>query len=182
MARLALLVILTSHAVMVAVMAMTPVHLIHHGASLTIVGFTISLHIAGMYALSPLFGGAVDRWGARRIMALGMAVLLVAVALAGVGGSHTGVTLAGLILLGIGWSAGTVAGSSALATSIPQADKPSAQGVADALMGLSGAAAAALSGLALWAVGYSGLAAVAGLLVLPTVLQLARLNVENVPR
>jgi hypothetical protein len=44
-----------SHATMVALMSMTPVHLREHGASLTIVGFTISLHIAGMYASPLLF-------------------------------------------------------------------------------------------------------------------------------
>ena len=48
---------------MVAVMAMTPVHLLHHGASLTIIGLTISLHVAGMFALSPVFGILADRVG-----------------------------------------------------------------------------------------------------------------------
>ncbi len=46
-ARTAIISIALSHATMVAVMAMTPVHLVNHGASLAIVGFTISLHIAG---------------------------------------------------------------------------------------------------------------------------------------
>ena len=47
-----------AHAVMVAVMVMTPVHLGHGGATLQIVGLVISLHIAGMYALSPVMGDA----------------------------------------------------------------------------------------------------------------------------
>jgi MFS family permease len=54
-----------SHASMVSVMAMTPVHLVHQGASLTIVGFTISLHVAGMFGLSPA-GRAIASGGCRR--------------------------------------------------------------------------------------------------------------------
>ena len=55
-ARYATAAIVGAHGVMVSIMAMTPIHLLHHGATLTIVGLTISLHIAGMYALSPVFG------------------------------------------------------------------------------------------------------------------------------
>lgn len=52
----AVLTIAASHAVMVAVMALTPVHMQDHGAGLQVIGLTISLHIAGMYALSPVMG------------------------------------------------------------------------------------------------------------------------------
>ena len=62
-AHFAMLAVVVAHAVMVAVMAMTPIHLLHHGATLTVVGLTISLHIAGMFALSPVFGVLADRWG-----------------------------------------------------------------------------------------------------------------------
>ena len=54
----------SSHAVMVAVMALTPVHMEDHGSTLQIIGLTISLHIAGMFALSPVMGWMSDRWGA----------------------------------------------------------------------------------------------------------------------
>jgi MFS family permease len=64
---------------MVGVMVMTPVHLEHHGAALQVVGLTISLHIAGMYALSPLMGRAADRIGRVPVVLAGMAQLAVAV-------------------------------------------------------------------------------------------------------
>ena len=51
--RTGMISIALSHATMVAVMAMTPVHLTEHGATLVVVGITISLHVAGMFALSP---------------------------------------------------------------------------------------------------------------------------------
>ena len=74
-ARYATVAIVGAHGVMVSIMAMTPVHLLHHGATLTIVGLTISLHIAGMYGLSPVFGLLADRWGRVPTIVLGYAIL-----------------------------------------------------------------------------------------------------------
>ena len=71
--------VITAHAVMVAVMSMTPVHLarlaqgshfahaghasdLHTGpGTFVVIGLVISLHIAGMYALSPAMGHLADR-------------------------------------------------------------------------------------------------------------------------
>ena len=47
---LAIYAIGTAHAIMVSVMALTPVHMQDHGSTLRIIGITISLHIAGMFA------------------------------------------------------------------------------------------------------------------------------------
>ena len=44
---------------------MTPIHMKHGDAELQVIGFVISVHILGMFALSPLVGMAVDRWGGR---------------------------------------------------------------------------------------------------------------------
>ena len=58
-ARIGFVHILSGHAVMVGVMSMTPVHMVAHGAVVSLVGLTVSLHIAGMYALSPVMGGSL---------------------------------------------------------------------------------------------------------------------------
>jgi MFS family permease len=165
--KVSVLVIVTGHAVMVGVMAMTPIHLVHHGASLTIVGLTISLHVAGMYALSPVFGILVDRWGRRPVMLLGLGTLVAACAAAGAAPGGGPLLSLGLVLLGLGWSAGTVAGSTALADAIPLDSRPAAQGVSDSLMGVAGAAAAALSGVVLAMLGFAGLCLLAALLTVP---------------
>ncbi|MFE7119401.1 MFS transporter, partial [Streptomyces sp. NPDC057654] len=155
------------HAVMVSVMTMTPVHLAHHGASLSVVGFTISLHIAGMYALSPLVGWAADRLGRVPVILLGQAVYVVATLLAGTSGGDRRAVTAGLFLLGVGWSCATVAGSTLLTESIDAAHRSEVQGVSDTLMNLVGAAGGALSGGLVAVVGYGGLNAAAAVLVLP---------------
>lgn len=166
-AMLALASVVLGHAVMVSVMAMTPVHMKHHGANLTIVGLTISLHIVGMYAFSPLVGWAADTVGRIPVIAVGQVVLLAAVLVAGLSGSAVPVTMTGLLLLGLGWSCAMVAGSSLLAESVPAAERPRVQGASDLLMNLFGAAGGAVAGSVLDVAGYGGLNAAAGLIVLP---------------
>lgn len=161
MARTAIISIALSHATMVAVMAMTPVHLVHHGASLAIVGFTISLHIAGMYALAPVFGMLSDRLGRIPTILVGQLILLVSLMFTGFGSENETAVVVGLILLGLGWSAATVAGSTLLSESTTIEKRAARQGVSDLVMSGSGALGGALSGVVLALVGYNGLSFVA---------------------
>ncbi|GMA39213.1 MFS transporter [Mobilicoccus caccae] len=115
-----------AHVAMVGVMSMTPLHLAHrmHGHpeadTLTIIGITISLHIAGMYALSPVMGMLTDRLGPRLVTAGGLVAVLVSVALAGLGAQYVPLVTLGLVLLGLGWSAATVAGATMLTAALPR--------------------------------------------------------------
>jgi len=164
-ARTAIISIALSHATMVAVMAMTPVHLVHHGASLAIVGFTISLHIAGMYALAPFFGILSDRIGRIPTILVGQVILLASLLFTGFGSENELAVVIGLVLLGLGWSAATVAGSTLLSESTIIEKRAARQGVSDLVMSGSGAAGGALAGVVLAFLGYSGLSFVALALV-----------------
>lgn len=177
-AILALAAVVGAHAVMVGVMSMTPLHLqalvagpggVHgsHTAgsdALVIIGFTISLHIAGMFALSPVLGWLTDKMGRLQTIALGLGTIVSAVLVAGYGQGSAGAVAVGLVLLGVGWSAATIAGSTLLAESVDQDDKVVVQGVSDMLMGAAGAAGGAVSGLVLSWAGYLGLNLAAGVL------------------
>lgn len=164
-ARYAVAAVALSHATMVALMSMTPVHLREHGASLVIVGFTISLHIAGMYALSPVFGWLADKTGRLPVILLGQGMLLASLIIAGVAAdSRTAVTIS-LILLGLGWSASVVAGSAMVAESVHIQDRPAIQGISDLTMNAAGALGGALAGPVLASMGYSGLGFLAMTLV-----------------
>lgn len=165
----AFLSIALSHATMVAVMAMTPVHLVDHGASLVIVGFTISLHIAGMYALSPVFGILADKVGRIQTILLGQLMLAISLLATGFGSESEAWVIVGLILLGTGWSAATVAGSALLTESTPVERRTKVQGVSDVVMSAAGATGGALSGVVLYLVGYSGLSFVTMALVVAVV-------------
>jgi len=156
--RVAIITVALSHATMVALMSMTPVHLVHGGATLSVVGFTISLHIAGMYALSPLFGILSDRWGRLRTVVLGQALLIGSAVITALGAHDIPVVMIGLIMLGLGWSAATVAGSALLTDAAPPDRTVVLQGRSDLSMNLAGAIGGAASGPLLAAFGYSGLA------------------------
>ena len=164
-ARRAVLVVALSHAVMVSVMSTTPVHLTSHGATLSVVGLTISLHVAGMYALSPGFGWLADTIGRVSTVLLGQGLLVAALVLTWLGSDQHGFVLAALVLLGLGWSASTVAGSTMVTESVAAHDRPGLQGTSDLVMNLCGAAGGALAGPVLAAVGFSGLGVAAMLLV-----------------
>ncbi|WP_049822515.1 MFS transporter [Arthrobacter sp. H41] len=156
-ARYAVGSIAISHSAMVALMSMTPVHLHDAGATLGIVGLTISLHVAGMYGLSPLFGWLSDRAGRIRTIVLGQVLLLGALFLAWIGAESQGAVTASLILLGLGWSASVVSGSTLLADSVPLEERAAVQGSSDLLMNSAGALGGALAGPVLTLVGYAGL-------------------------
>ena len=150
-----------SHLVMVAVMAMTPAHLHGGGHDLAAVGFTISLHIAGMYAFAPVFGVLTDRVGAKPTIMLGQALLIAALATAGLGQFSFAAVVVGLFLLGLGWSAATVAASALLTEVLPIAEKTKVQGFSDTLMNLSGAFGGAIAGTIMTLYTFGGLNAVA---------------------
>ena len=164
--RAAIAVIAIAQAVMVAIMAMTPAHLSHHGYSITVIGFTISLHIAGMFALAPVFGLLADRYGNRAIVIFGIAQLLLATAFTGFGGENAVLIQIGLVLLGTGWSAVTVAGSAMLTANTPAALRTKRQGQSDSLMNLAGASAGALAGVAFALGGFPALSSISAALTL----------------
>ncbi|WP_327694131.1 MFS transporter [Streptomyces sp. NBC_00459] len=166
-ARLALVTVTVCHTAMVSVMAMTPVALGHHGASIELIGLVISGHIAGMYAFSPLMGRLSDAVG--RLSGIGLAVGLLACAafLAGTADGSHGRTAVGLFVLGLGWSAGLVSGSALLTDSVPEAARAAAQGLSDLAMNASAGLGGAVAGLVMAQAGYGWLNLGAACLLIP---------------
>ncbi len=159
--------VVVAHTAMVTVMVMTPIHMDHGDASLSIIGFVISAHIAGMFAFSPVMGWLADRFGRIAVLVGGGAVLLTATALAGTAPEgHSAALTAGLFLLGLGWSASVVAGSTLLSESVEVNERPIVQGTSDLLMGLAAAGGGALAGLVVGNLGYGVLNLGAAVLVM----------------
>ncbi len=170
--RLGLTAVIVAHSVMVGVMVMTPVHMGHAGASegatLRVIGVVISVHVAGMYLFSPLVGILADRAGRSATVAAGAVLLLAAAALAGTAAPGAAVQLGvGLLLLGLGWSCGLIAGSTLVTESVGVDLRPTAQGGTDLLMGLGAAVAGVVSGPLLAVGGFGLVAGVSAVLVLP---------------
>ncbi|MBW4721622.1 MFS transporter [Saccharothrix obliqua] len=166
--RLALGGITLCHMAMVGLMSMTPVHMDHAGSSLRVVGVVISLHVAAMYAASPLFGWLADRLGRLPVLAIGSALVVAAAGVAGMAPAHDAPQLAiGLGLLGLGWSAGLVAGSALLTEAVPVADRPAAQGLSDLCMNVGGAVGGVVAGVVVTAWSYAALGLLVGFTALP---------------
>ncbi|MCK2021952.1 MFS transporter [Microbacterium sp. kSW2-24] len=179
-ARYAMFAIAGSHVVMASVMAMTPIHLSHMAHSMhaghdaaaaaadvsQLVGITIALHVAGMYALSPVFGILADRWGRLQVVLFGQVLLGGSLIFAIFANDRAWGVMVALILLGLGWSAATVAGAALLTESSAPELRTRRQGRSDSLMSLSAAAGAVLAGVILSNFQYAGLGIAASVLVL----------------
>jgi MFS family permease len=177
-ARLAVLAVALGHLVMVGVMAMTPVHIRSGGHdaahTLRIVGVVLSLHIAGMYAFSPVVGWLGDRFGRRPIILAGIGLLVAGCMVAASAGNDSTRLAAALTILGAGWSFTMIGGSTLLTESVTAELRTSAQGLSDAAMGLAGASAGAVSGAIVDAWGFPTLAVSAALATTPFIVLAAR--------
>ncbi len=173
-ARTAVIAILTAQIVMVSIMTMTPVHMVHQGGSVNLVGITISLHILGMYALAPLVGWITDRAGHRLAIWAGIGIFLVSLVFGAVWPDDTGWIIASLILLGVGWSFVNVAGSALFASTVSAEVRASSQGGVDALANLCGATAAFLAGPLLAVSSFAALSVLAMIVLIPLALFVIR--------
>jgi predicted MFS family arabinose efflux permease len=158
--------LLVGMVVMVLIMTMTPLHMTSHGHGLTTVGFVISAHTFGMFALSPISGRLTDRLGTLPVIFLGSGVLVVAAILSAVAEPEGGEVLAlALFLLGWGWNLGFVAGSELLTADLAGSDRTRVQGLVDTLIWSSAAIASLGSGIAVAAAGFASLGIMSALLV-----------------
>jgi MFS family permease len=172
----AFVALIGGQATMTLIMAITPIHLQDHHHSLDTVGVVISAHVIGMFALAPI-SGRITRWiGAVPTIFLGSAVLIAASTLAAIApGDSSELLLVALFLLGWGWNLGFVAGSTLLSAGVSLAERARVQGVADAVIWSTSAAASLGSGAVMAAAGYSTLGFLGVAIVLmPVALLIAR--------
>lgn len=172
-ARVATVAILTAQAVMVGIMTMTPVHIVHQGGSITTVGITISLHVAGMYALAPVVGLITDRLGYRFTISAGIAIFLLSLVIGAARPDGMSWIMASLVLLGVGWSFVNIAGSALFSVVVSPVTRAASQGGVDALSNLCGAAAAFIAGPLLVVTSFSFLSLLAIVALVPLAILMA---------
>jgi MFS family permease len=165
LAMLALGSLIVSQAVMVAVMTMTPLHMRDHGQA-WLSGSVIAVHVLGMYGFSPLVGRYTDRVGASRTIRDGALILVAGVLASVVAGYQPWLIFIGLLLLGLGWSFGLIAGSALLTASVPDRSRVAAQGLSDTLLSGLAAGAALISGVIKQGWGFHWLANLAAALAM----------------
>ena len=146
-----------SQATMVAVMTMTPPHMKDHGHA-DLSASVVALHIVGMYGLSPWIGRFTDRVGRLRAIEIGAIVLGVGIVSTVIAGYVPALMFVGLLLLGVGWSIGLIAGTTLVSESVRADAKVEVQGTADLAMSFFGGAAAFASGFVKQSFGFHLLA------------------------
>ncbi len=130
-------------------------------------GLVISVHVLGMFALSPVVGWAVDRFGRVEVIVVGVMILAASCVISGVApGDDIPLLGTGLFLLGLGWSCTLIAGSTLLTDGAEAADRPAVQGLSDLCMNVAGALGGVVAGVIVVQFSYGVLCAVAVLPVL----------------
>jgi MFS family permease len=153
--------------VMVAIMTMTPVHMMHHGHDLGAVGLVIGFHIGAMYLPSLVTGVLVDKLGRTKMaIASGTTLLLAGLIAAFAPGESMVLLVIALSLLGLGWNFGLISGTTLIVDSTGTATRAKIQGTVDVSIALSGAAGGALSGMVVAGTSYSTLSIIGGILSL----------------
>ncbi|HEY7737302.1 MAG TPA: MFS transporter [Candidatus Limnocylindrales bacterium] len=163
----ALVALVVGQFVMVLIMTLTPLHMTTHGHDLGAVGFVISAHTFGMFALAPISGRLTDRFGSPPIVYAGTATLLVSGVLTAIAPPDSEVALLiALFLLGWGWNLGFVAGSAMLTGGVSIAERTRIQGLADGLIWSTAALASLGAGVIVGTAGFAALGVIAAALVL----------------
>lgn len=135
-------------AAMVGVMGVTAVVLDQHGFGPAAIGIFMAAHYLGMFGLAAPLGRLADRLGRRRMMLAG----IFGTAIGAVGTSLLGDSLLILpffFLLGFGWCANWVAGTTVLADITSPVERGRLTATNDQIVSLCGAAAVLAAGVVL---------------------------------
>ncbi|MCA1727627.1 MAG: MFS transporter [Actinobacteria bacterium] len=173
--RVAVIAMGASQAAMVGVMGITPVEIGHHGGGSVAVGGAISLHVAGMFAFSPFVGLALDRWGRRPGMVVGTVTSAAGAILAAAAHGRLMPLIAGLFLVGLGWSGTYLATTSMVSDLTAASERAGALGFLDLVAAASAATGALIAGFMLEWSGYASVGWTVAALLAPVLLLVSAL-------
>lgn len=124
---------MVSYALMNLVMTSAPLAMVGCGFHTSDAASVVSGHVLAMFAPSFFTGHLIARFGATRIVMLGLAILAAAgaVALSGVDLSHFYVAM---ILLGLGWNFGFIGATTMLTRAYRPEERERVQGLNDAVV------------------------------------------------
>ncbi|MCV7149768.1 MFS transporter [Mycolicibacterium pyrenivorans] len=168
-ARLALLAMVTAQAVMVGVMAMTPIDMKAHDHE-AVSSLVVSVHIAGMFAFSPLVGRYADRRGRLAALRAGSLVLLAACGLSALSSDNVALMFVAMFALGVGWTLALIGGSSLLIEHVPWEYRVPVQGTADLTTAVCGGLASVVCGIIMNWTGFTALTLGSAVLTLPVLI------------
>lgn len=139
----AVVVATVSYALMNLVMTSSPLAVVGCGFQTNDAANVVTAHVLAMYAPSFITGHVIVRFGATRVMGLGLTILAAAGAVA-ISGVQITQFFAALILLGVGWNFGFIGATTLLTTSIAPEERGRMQGLNDLIV-FGGVTVASLS-------------------------------------
>ncbi|MFV2003025.1 MAG: MFS transporter, partial [Paracoccaceae bacterium] len=143
----AIICAMVAYSLMNLVMTSTPLAVVGRGFSQNNAADVVMAHVLAMFAPSFFTGHLISRYGAEKIMALGL-VTLAGAGLMAIAGGTLGNFYVALILLGIGWNFGFIGATSMLASAHTGAERGRVQGMNDMIVfGLVTLASLASGGL-----------------------------------
>lgn len=129
----AMICAMVSYALMNLVMTSTPLAVVGCGFAPTDAANIVSAHVLAMFAPSFFTGHLIARFGAGRIVAVGLFLLALAGA-AALSGVQLSNFFAALILLGMGWNFGYIGATAMLTRAHSPAERGRVQGLNDAVV------------------------------------------------
>ncbi|WP_036605401.1 MFS transporter [Paenibacillus assamensis] len=160
-------VMVVTQLTMIAIMTMTPIHMMHHGHGLSDVGLVIGIHVGAMYLPSLITGVLVDRLGRTVIIvAAGITLLSSGILAALAPPDSLPLLIAALALLGLGWNFGLISGTALIVDGTETSTRAKTQGSVDVLVALAGASGGVVSGVVAAHYSFGTLSIVGGLLSL----------------
>ncbi|TPK66494.1 MFS transporter [Mesorhizobium sp. B2-4-19] len=135
-----------SYALMSFVMTGAPLAMVGCGLSEDDATLGISWHVMAMFAPSFFTGSLIHRFGAERIVAIGL-IMLIGCAAVALSGLALWQFWTSLILLGLGWNFGFIGATAMVAASYRPSEKGKVQGFHDFVLFGSVACASLLSGM-----------------------------------
>jgi predicted MFS family arabinose efflux permease len=143
-----------SYGIMVLVMTATPVAMLGCNFTVNDSSWVIQWHALAMFVPSFFTGSLIARYGADKVAAAGM-FLLIGAAIAGLMGIRFENFAIGLILLGLGWNFGFIGATTMLTTTYRPSERNKAQGVNDLLVFVTTAISSLAAGKLLAGIGWN---------------------------
>ena len=131
--RAAIICAMVSYALMNLVMTATPLAVVGCGFSPDMAGTIVMAHVLAMFAPSFFTGHLIARFGAEKIVALGLVLLGLTAVVATLGVDIENFFVA-LILLGLGWNFGFIGATDMLTASHTPEERAKVQGLNDFLV------------------------------------------------
>lgn len=148
---------ISSYCLMTFMMTGAPLAMVHECGFSNVESFYgIQYHVLGMFGPSFFTGRLINRFGAEKVVAAGLGVLMICAVIA-----HAGIALwnfwGALILLGIGWNFGFIGSTAIVASSYRPSEADKVQGFNDIILFSSVALASFASGMVFNAYGWAGM-------------------------